>query len=86
MAAVSTPRYRCAACGNLTRFDVVTTTTKRAYHHYSVGGELELEDVEILSETIDAVSCRWCGHGRYVEAVYGEAGAEDDLPPGEEAG
>lgn len=62
-------RYRCAACGNLTRFDVVTDRRTRAFHHFSVGGELTLEDEEVLSEQVVEVSCRWCGHGRAVEVV-----------------
>jgi len=64
-------RYRCAACGNLTRFDVVTTRRERAFHHYSVGGELAVEERYVLSETVDEVSCRWCGHGRAVEPLPG---------------
>jgi hypothetical protein len=67
-------RYRCAACGNLTRFDVVTDRRTRAFHHYSVGGELTVEDEEVLSEDVVEVTCRWCGHGRAVE-VLDEAGA-----------
>lgn len=67
-------RYRCAACGNLTRFDVVTDRRTRAFHHYSVGGELDVEDEEVLSEDVVEVTCRWCGHGRGVE-VLDEAGA-----------
>lgn len=83
---MSIQRYRCAACGNLTRFDVVTTTTTRSFHHYSVGGQLEREDVEVLSESIDSVTCRWCGHGRGVEVVDEEAPGGSDTPPGELAG
>lgn len=55
------PRYRCTECGNLTRFDVTVTRRTRAFHHFTVGGELEIEDVEVLGETIESVSCRWCG-------------------------
>ncbi|HEX3946963.1 MAG TPA: hypothetical protein VHW47_04625 [Acidimicrobiales bacterium] len=62
-------RYRCTACGNLTRFDVTTTRTTKAFNHYTVGGELEVEDQEILAESVDEVSCRWCGHGRAVEVL-----------------
>lgn len=62
-------RYRCAACGNLTRFDVTTTRRTRAYHHYSVGGDLSLEEEEVLSEHVDDVVCRWCGHGKSVEEL-----------------
>lgn len=54
-------RYRCEGCGNLTRFDVTVTRRTREYHHFSVGGDLEVEDRELLAETIEEVSCRWCG-------------------------
>ena len=83
---MTSPRYRCAACGNLTRFDVVTTSTVKAFHHYTVGGVLEVEDLETIAESIDSVSCRWCGHGRGVEVVEGVTGDETDLAPGEQAG
>jgi hypothetical protein len=56
-----TTRFRCSACGNLTRFDVVASRRTRAFHHFSVGGELTVEDEEVLDETIEAVTCRWCG-------------------------
>ena len=62
-------RYRCDACGNLTRFDVVTDRRAKAFHHFSVGGELAVEDEEVLSESVVEVSCRWCGHGRAVELL-----------------
>lgn len=68
-ANTTSTRYRCTACGNLTRFDVTTTVRSRAYHHYTVGGELELEDVQVLSETVEDVSCRWCGTGSSVVEV-----------------
>ena len=60
------PRYRCAACGNLTRFDVTVTRRSKAFHHYTLGGELTVEDEEVLSETVEEVSCRWCGTGASV--------------------
>ena len=62
-------RYRCAACGNLTRFDVVVTRKTRAFHHFSLGGELSVEDEEVLAQTVEDVSCRWCGSGKAVEMV-----------------
>jgi hypothetical protein len=62
-----TTRYRCAGCGNLTRFDVTTTRRTRAFHHYTVGGDLTVEDEEVLDETVEDVVCRWCGSGRAVE-------------------
>ena len=67
------PRYRCDACGNLTRFDVTTTRTTKAFHHYTLGGELELEESEVLAEHVDDVSCRWCGHGRSVVPMEDES-------------
>jgi len=62
-------RYRCTRCGNLTRFDVTSTRRTRAFHHYSVGGDLEVEDEEVLDERVEAVECRWCGTGDGVEVL-----------------
>ena len=74
-------RYRCTACGNLTRFDVTTSRRSRAYHHYTVGGELQVEDLEVLSEVVEDVSCRWCGSGASVREVSDEdAAAMEDGP------
>jgi hypothetical protein len=53
-------RYRCGACGNVTRFDVVATRRTRAFHHYSIAGELRIEDEEVLDERVERVVCRWC--------------------------
>jgi hypothetical protein len=66
LAAVNSPRYRCTACGNLTRFDVTSTRRTRAFHHYTVGGELSVESEEVLNESIEEVACHWCGNGRSV--------------------
>ena len=62
-------RYRCAACGNVTRFDVTATRRTRAFHHYTIGGELTIEDVEVLDEQVESVSCRWCDSPRAVEEL-----------------
>ncbi len=62
------PRYQCRACGNLTRFDLTVTRRTRAFHHYSVGGDLRVEDEEVLSQVVEQVTCRWCGNGNAVEA------------------
>jgi hypothetical protein len=70
-------RYRCAGCGNLTRFDVVTTRRTQAFHHFSVGGDLEVEEETVLDERVEDVTCRWCGAGGdRIETVPVEAPAE----------
>ena len=61
--------YRCRACGNRTRFDVVVTSTSRAFHHYSLGGELTVEDATVTAKRVESVTCRWCGRGADVEAI-----------------
>jgi len=86
---VATLRYRCGACGNLTRFDVTLTRRTRSFHHYSLGGDLVVEDAEVLSETVEDVACRWCGTGRAVEVVVevdGGAGTIDESAPEQEPG
>lgn len=62
-------RYRCEACGNLTRFEVTATRTTRSFHHYTVGGELTIEDQDVVAETIESVVCRWCGSGDSVVEI-----------------
>ena len=72
-----TTRYRCSACGNLTRFDVTSTKTTKAFHHFTVGGELVVEDEEVMEESVHEVTCRWCGHGRSVEVLEEEQSSGD---------
>jgi len=62
-------RFRCNACGNLTRFDVTVARRTSAFWHYTVGGELSVEDEQVLAEDVESVSCRWCGNGASVEAL-----------------
>lgn len=62
-------RYRCKACGCLTRFTVTVTRRTTEYHHYSVGGDLEVEDVKVLEERVESVKCRWCTDGGTVETI-----------------
>lgn len=62
-------RFRCTSCGNLTRFDVTTSRRTRAYHHYTVGGELSVDDEQVLDEVVESVECRWCGAAGRVESL-----------------
>jgi hypothetical protein len=61
--------YRCTACGNRTRFEVVRTSTTCSFHHYTVGGELTVEDQEVLRDDVESVTCRWCGNGSSIETL-----------------
>lgn len=72
MPPVPPARYRCRACGNLTRFDVTVTRRSTALHHFTLGGELVVEDERVLSEDVEHVECRWCGNGTSVERVPAE--------------
>jgi hypothetical protein len=53
----------------VTRFDVTITRRARAFHHYTVAGELSVEDETVLEERVDEVACRWCGTGTAVERL-----------------
>lgn len=73
---MSTTRYRCNACGNITRFDVLATRRTRAFHHYSIGGDLKIEEEDVLEERVEQVTCRWCSaSGDKIEVVA--AGADE---------
>jgi hypothetical protein len=84
---VRATRYRCTACGNLTRFDVTTSRRTRAFHHFTVGGELEIEDEVVLDEVVEEAACRWCGTATHVVALSEEeAGSlEPDADTGDRA-
>jgi hypothetical protein len=45
----------------VTRFDVVAVRRTQAFHHYSLAGDLTVEDESILDERVAEVRCRWCG-------------------------
>lgn len=81
MESSANARYRCTACGNLTRFEVTVTRRTRSYHHYTVGGDLTIEESELLSEEVEPVICRWCDSSANVVVIDDElaaATASDD--------
>lgn len=54
-------RWRCEACGNLTRFDVESTERVRRFWHLGLSGTAVAEEEELLDVAAVAVTCRWCG-------------------------
>ncbi|GGV68144.1 hypothetical protein GCM10010340_70290 [Streptomyces griseoloalbus] len=62
-------RWRCTLCGNLTRFDVTRSSKVVEYVHLDLAGEPEVEEREVLDETIESVRCRWCNAVDQVELV-----------------
>ena len=77
-------RWRCAHCGNLTRFDVVRSPRAREFSHVSMAGESVVEETEIIAETVEQVLCRWCGAGDRIEIVARpDFGGPSDEGPGD---
>jgi len=62
-------RWRCAGCGNLTRFDVVRNRRTKEFWHFDLAGDHQDEDTDVESETVESVGCRWCGRTDAIEAV-----------------
>ena len=56
---------------------VGATSRTRSSHHYTVGGELEVEELEALASEVEEVSCRWCGNGSAVVAFDPSEAAAD---------
>jgi hypothetical protein len=71
----ATTRWRCTACGNLTRFDVTRSSHVREYVHLDLAGEATVEEREVLDERVEQVRCRWCGAVDAVELVPRPAAA-----------
>jgi hypothetical protein len=65
----STQRWRCGGCGNLTRFDVDRVRSTTEFWHFDLAGEHEVEDTEVHRETVESVTCRWCGRSDALELV-----------------
>jgi hypothetical protein len=63
--------YRCAHCGNRTRFDVYETLRRRRFFHFTLGGELGIDEEEILDATVERVVCRWCDRDDAIEPSTG---------------
>ena len=70
-------RYRCNACGNLTRFDVTRSSRTKEFWHFSLGGDASIEEAETLEETIERIECRWCGNVDQIEAIPKVAAEEE---------
>jgi hypothetical protein len=78
-------RWRCARCGNLTRFDVVRSRRTVEFWHLDLGGEVSVDQTEVLTEHVDQVRCRWCDGLDCVELVARPAAGgpvDDPIGPG----
>jgi hypothetical protein len=60
-------RWRCAGCGNLTRFDVTRTRRTTEFWHFDLAGEHRVEETELRTESVEQVTCRWCGRSDAIE-------------------
>ena len=62
-------RWRCSLCGNLTRVDVTRGTRTREYVHVDLAGEATVEERDLLEDTVEHVTCRWCNAVDQIEIV-----------------
>ena len=62
-------RWRCSGCGNLTRFDVTRTRRTTEFWHFDLAGEHRVEETAVLGESVEQVTCRWCGRSDAIELV-----------------
>jgi adenylate kinase family enzyme len=68
--------YRRTACGNRTRFDVYDTVRRKRFEHADLGGDVTVEDEEVLDRIIDRIICRWCDSSESV--VTNQPAADTD--------
>ncbi len=62
-------RWRCGACGNLTRFDVESVERVRRFWHVDLSGAGAVDDEARVEVTVVSVACRWCGSSEAIEVV-----------------
>ncbi len=73
----ATTRWRCAACGNLTRFDVTRSSRVVEYVHLDLAGQPRVEDRTVVDDVVEQVRCRWCDATDRIELVpRTDAGAQ----------
>ena len=65
----TTQRWRCGGCGNLTRFDVTRSRRTTEFWHFDLAGDHRVEDTAVVDETVEQVTCRWCGRADAIELV-----------------
>ncbi len=78
-----TTRWRCALCGNLTRFDVTRSSRVVEYVHVDLAGLATVDERRVLSHVIERVRCRWCDAVDRVELVARPDVATDAAAPSE---
>lgn len=62
-------RWRCTLCGNLTRFDVTSSSRTRDFVHVELSGAQVVEERTVLEEVVEHVTCRWCSSVDQVEVI-----------------
>lgn len=62
-------RFRCGACGNLTRFDVETVERVLRFWHVDLAGTGRAEEEQRLDRTVVSVTCRWCSSRDAIQVV-----------------
>ena len=62
-------RWRCTLCGNLTRFDVTSSSRTRDFVHVDLAGAQVVEERTVLEEVVEHVTCRWCSSVDQVEVI-----------------
>jgi len=67
-------RWRCGACGNLTRFDVESVERVRRFWHVDLSGQGRVDEEARLNVDVTSVTCRWCGSPDAIEVVDAPSG------------
>jgi hypothetical protein len=77
-------RLRCAHCGNLTRFDVIRTVRSQEFWHATMSGDVQVDEIAVLSEDVEEIRCRWCSASDRIEVVpRPEFGGPETEGPGD---
>lgn len=62
-------RWRCAHCGNLTRFDVERRRRSTEFWHLDLAGEPTIDSEVVAEDVVERVRCRWCNKEDAIEII-----------------
>ena len=50
---------------------MVENLRRRRFQHYTLGGDMSVDEEAVLERSVESVTCRWCDRSDAIEVVQG---------------